>query len=148
MLPDKIGYIVDQLSSFDENIPFTFEIKEENKPALLEVMVVTNTNDTINATFYRKPTNTNIYINWHSHLSLQWKKTTAKVLTQRTIKICFNEKFLDEELDIIEHNLCEVNGYSRKFVRNISNHNLHKRNSISPNLNKRKNSKEIQSYIY
>ena len=30
VLPDKIGYIVNQLNSFDENIRFTCEIEEEN----------------------------------------------------------------------------------------------------------------------
>ena len=30
VLPDKIGYIVNQLNSFDENIQFTCEIEEEN----------------------------------------------------------------------------------------------------------------------
>ena len=30
VLPDKIGYIVNQLNSFNENIRFTCEIEEEN----------------------------------------------------------------------------------------------------------------------
>ena len=80
MLPDKIGYIVNQLNYFDENIPFTFEMEKENKLTFLDVMVIRNTNDTINTTVYQKPTNTDIYINWHSHSPLQWKKTTANVL--------------------------------------------------------------------
>ena len=58
VLPDKIGYIVNQLNSFDENIQFTFEMEEETKLAFLNVMVIRNTNDTINTTVYQKPTNT------------------------------------------------------------------------------------------
>ena len=80
VLPDKIEYIVNQLNTFDENIQFTFEMEEENKLAFLDVMVITNTNDTINTTVYRKPTNRDIYINWHSHSPLQWKKTAANIL--------------------------------------------------------------------
>ena len=95
----KIRYIVNQLNSFDENIQFTFEMEEEYKLAFLDVMVLRNTNDTINTTVYRKSTNTNIYINWHSHSPSQWKKTTANVLIQRAIKICFDKTFLDEELN-------------------------------------------------
>ena len=91
LLPDKIGYIVNQLNSFDENIQFTFEMEAENKLAFLDVMVIRNTNDTINTTVYRKPTNTGIYINWHSHSP--WKKTTANVLIQSAIKICSDKKF-------------------------------------------------------
>ena len=50
-------------------------------------------------------------------------------MIQRAFKICSDKKFLDAELDIIKHNLCEVNNYLRKFVKNIINYNLHKRNS-------------------
>ena len=96
---------------------------EENNKVLFvdDVIVIRNTNQTINTTVYQKPTNTDIYINWHSHSSLQWKKTTANVLIQRAIEICSKNKFLDEELDIIKHNLCAVNNYPRKFMQNIIN---------------------------
>ena len=80
VLPDKIEYIMNQLNSFDENIQFTFEMEEENKLAFLDVKIIRNTNDTINTTVYRKPTNTDIHLNWHSHSPLQWKKTTADIL--------------------------------------------------------------------
>ena len=65
------------------------------------------------------------------------------MLIQRAIKICSNEKFLDEELDTIKHNLCEVNDYPRKFVQNIINYNLRKRNCVVPNLNEGNNRKKI-----
>ena len=134
---------MNQLNSFDENIQLTFEMEEENKLAFLDMMVIRNTNDAINTTVYQKPPNPDIYINWHSHSLLQWKKTTANVLIQRAIKICSDKKFFDEELDIIKHNLCEVQNYPRKFVQNIIDYNLHKRNSIAPNLNEGNNSKAI-----
>ena len=51
--------------------------------------------------------------------------------------------FLDEELDIIKRNLCDVNNYSKKFVQNIIYYNLHKTNSIAPNLNEGSNNKGI-----
>ena len=69
------------------------------------------------------------------------------MVIQRAIKICSNEKFLNEELDTIKHNLCEVNDYPRKFVQDIINYNLHKRNNIDPNLNEGNNSKEMFSNL-
>ena len=99
VLPDKIGYILNQLNSFDENIQFTFEMEEENKLTFLDLMIIRSTNDTINITVYRKPTNTYIYVNCHSHSLLQCKKTAVNVLIQRAIEICSDEKFLDKELD-------------------------------------------------
>ena len=134
---------MNQLNSFDKNIQFTFEMEEENKLAFLDVMVIRNTNDTINTTVYRKPTNVDIYINWHSHSPLQWKETTANVLIQRAITICSDNKLLNEEQDIIKYDLCDLNSYPRKSLQNIINDNLHKRNSIALNLNEGTNSKEI-----
>ena len=43
VLPDKIGYIVNQLNFLIENIQFTFEMEEENKLAFFDVMVIRNT---------------------------------------------------------------------------------------------------------
>ena len=79
VLPDKINF-------FNKNIQFTFETEEESKVAFLDVMVIRNTNDTINTTVYRKSANTDIYINWHPHSPLQWKNTIANVLIQRAIE--------------------------------------------------------------
>ena len=67
------------------------------------------------------------------HIHHYNEEISAKVFFQRAIKICSDKKFLDEELDIIKHNLCDVNNYSRKFVHNYINYNLHQRNTIAPN---------------
>ena len=125
ILPHKIGYMLNQLNLFKENIQFTFEMKEENKLAFLDIMVISNTNGTINTTAYQKSTNIHIYINWHIHFPLRWKETAANVLIQRTIRICSNKMLTDEDLDIIKYNLCDVNNYPRKIMQNISNYNLH-----------------------
>ena len=106
MLPDKIIYKVNQLNSLDESIQFTFEMEEENKLIFLDVMIIRNTNCTINTTVYRKPTNTDIYINWHSHSPLQWKKTIGNMSFPQTD--C-NESYIGEterrsEERIIDHN--------------------------------------------
>ena len=65
------------------------------------------------------------------------------MLIQTAITICSDEKFLDRELDIIKHKLCELNNYPRKFVQNIINYNLHKENIIAPNSNEGNNNKEV-----
>ena len=122
---------------------FTFELEEKNQLVFLDIMVIRNTYDTINTTVYRNPTNTDTYINWHCYSPLEWEKTTANILIQRATKICSDKKFLDKELDIIKQNLCEVNNYPKKFVQDIINDNLHKRNSIAPKLNEQKNRREL-----
>ena len=46
VLTDKIGYTLNQLSSFGEKNQFTFEMEEEIKLAFLDVMASRNTNTT------------------------------------------------------------------------------------------------------
>ena len=121
LLPVKIGYIAIQLNSFDENIQFAFD-----------VMVIRNINETTNTTVYRKPTNTDIYIDWHSHSPLQRKKTTANMLIRSAVRICFDKKLQNEELDLIKQNLCVVINCPRKSVQNIINYSLHIKRNNSP----------------
>ena len=77
------------------------------------------------------------------HSPFRWKKTTAKVLIQRAIRICSSKWLHDEKLNMIKHSLCDVSNYSRKFARNIIDYNLHKRNGIPPNLSETSNSRKI-----
>lgn len=84
---DKIGYIRNQLNTFDKNIQLNYEMEKYNQLAFLDVVVIINTDYIINITVYRKPTNTDICINWHSHFLLQWKKPTTNVTIQRAMRI-------------------------------------------------------------
>lgn len=42
-------------------------MKEDNKLAF-NVMVIRNTDDTIITIVYQKPTDSDIYVNWHTHI--------------------------------------------------------------------------------
>ena len=53
--------MVNQLNYLHENIQFTFEMEEENKLTFLDVMVIRNTNGTINTTVSWKPTNRHLH---------------------------------------------------------------------------------------
>ena len=94
VLPDKIGYMVNQINTFDENIQFTNEMKEYNKLAYLDVMVVRNTGDT-------SITKANKYRHLYE-LTLTYpiaieKKATANVLIKRANRICSTRKLQDED---------------------------------------------------
>ena len=62
---DNNVYVLDQLSNLEHN----------NKPPLLDVLLIENTNN-IDTTVYRKPTNTNIYLNWNLHAPSKWRRGT------------------------------------------------------------------------
>ena len=47
---------------------------------------------------YRKSTNNDIYMNYHSFAPRTWKTGTLKSLLERVILICSSEELLNEEL--------------------------------------------------
>ena len=51
------------------------EVEHNNKPPLLDVLLIENTNN-IDTTVYTKPTNTNIYLNWNLHAPSTWRRGT------------------------------------------------------------------------
>ena len=62
---DSIAYVLDQLNSFHEQIQFTYEVEHNNKLPFLDVLLIKNANK-IDTTVYRKPTNTDVYLNWNT----------------------------------------------------------------------------------
>ena len=73
--PDKLEEINDILNSFDNNISFTHELEQNNQLPFLDALISNNNGD-IQSTVYRKPTNTDVYINWNAHAPKIWKNGT------------------------------------------------------------------------
>ena len=55
----------------------------------------------ISTKVYRKNTNTNIYINWKSFASNNWKWGALKTLVTRAFDICSADEYLKEKLEHI-----------------------------------------------
>ena len=66
MKNESIAYVLDQLKNFHERIQFTYEVEHNNKLTFLDVLLIKKANN-IDTTIYRKPRNTDIYLNWNSH---------------------------------------------------------------------------------
>ena len=47
----------------------------------------------------RKSTNTNIYMNWNTYASTDWKIGTLKTIIKRAKTICLNENLLKTEIE-------------------------------------------------
>ena len=72
-----------QLKSLHEEIQFTYEV-EHNKLPILDALLTKNTNKT-DATVYRKPTNTDVYLNWNAHPPTTWKRGILRTIRAYTI---------------------------------------------------------------
>ena len=81
---------------------------------------------------YKKSTNNDIYMNWHSFAPKTWKTGTLKSLIERATLICSIEELLKEELEHLEKVFREKNNFPKWVIRNVMNEvkNKHQRSDI------------------
>ena len=74
---DSIEHVISVLKGFHPYIQFTFETESNNGLSFLDVLIIRN-GQSIETCVYRKPTKKDIYIDWNSFASSQWKRSTLK----------------------------------------------------------------------
>ena len=130
----NVSQVENELNRFHESIRFTHELEKDNKISFLDVLIKRIENDTpsaieiendtpsasgIETSVYRKPTNTDIYINWRAHAPTIWKIATLKSLIKRAFLISSTKAALEEELVHIQSVFCDYNDYPQKLVETI-----------------------------
>ena len=91
MKNDTIAYVLDKLNNFHERTQFTCKVQHINKIPFLDVLLIKNANS-IDTAVYRKPTNTDIYLNWNSHTTTAWKRGTLTTTLSCAYIICSSER--------------------------------------------------------
>ena len=109
---EAIDHILTVLNSFDPNIQFTYEAEENSKLPFLDALLCCKDNKLV-CSIYRKSTNNDIYMNWHSFVPKTWKMGTLKSLIETAILICSTEELLNEELKHLEKVFCEKNYFPK-----------------------------------
>ena len=117
--PMKIEMICEELNSFHPNIQFTYEKESENQLPFLDTLIERLPSGRLTTTVYRKPTSTNIYINWNSYAPKNWKTETLRNMARRAALICSNEELLNEEFRYLSKVFTEINDYPPRLVENI-----------------------------
>ena len=70
------------------------ELENAGKLSFLDILVIRKKNNRFETTAYRKNTNTDIYLNWLSHVPNTWKRGTLKVLINRAYTLCSTDYHL------------------------------------------------------
>ena len=76
----NVTKVENELNKFHESIKFTHEVENDRKISFLDVLIKRNEEGGVDTSVYRKPTNTDIYINWKAHAPVIWKIVTLKSL--------------------------------------------------------------------
>ena len=73
----------------------------------------------VETSVYRKATDTNIYIKWHSHVPSSWKIGTLRNLI-KAVKLLSSSKFLlRNEMNYLSNIFREYNSFPLKVINNM-----------------------------
>ena len=97
---------------------FTYEVEHNNKLPLFDVLLIRNANK-IDITVYRKPTNTDIYLNWNSHAPTKWKRGTLRTILSCAYTIYSSERYFHEEIKYIQSTFKRVNNYHKYVITQL-----------------------------
>ena len=83
---------LDHINSIDQHIQFTCceEQREDGSIPFLDILVMPNEDGSLSSTVYRKPTHTDLYLQWDSHHTLPSKYSVIGILLHRAETICSN----------------------------------------------------------
>ena len=91
---------LDHINSIDQHIQFTCEEQREDVSiSFLDVLIIPNEDGSLNSTVFRKPTHTDLYLQWDSHHTLPSKYSVIGTLLHRAKTICSDPQLLKQEED-------------------------------------------------
>ena len=119
----SIDHVLMILNTFHKNIKFTYELEINKKISFLDVLLIRK-NDTLEPTIYRRSTNNGVYLHWDSFAPKNWKNITLCSILTRAYRICSSKELLHEELQHIEKEFIEINGYPKWIVNQLKEYKL------------------------
>ena len=111
-----VDTVLEKLNSFHPSIKFTFEKESDGSIAFLDVKVIKKSDGSFETDIHRKPTDTNVYVNWNAYAPKVWKTGTLKGLIRRAFTICSTEEFRNRELAFLKKIFSEKNGFPSRVV--------------------------------
>ena len=113
---DHCTKFLDLLNSQHNNIKFTVELPSDTIP-FLDVEIRLN-ETLIDTWIYRKPTNTNLILNFNALCSAKWKSGLILCFLNRAKRICSSDFLFDKEVSMLKKMFLN-NGYSSSFFDKI-----------------------------
>ena len=89
---------LDHINNLDPNIQFTTEdAKPDGSLPFLDTLIQKQPDNSLSTSVYRKPTHTDLYLQWNSHHHLSAKYSVINTLRHRAKTVCSNHHLLEEE---------------------------------------------------
>ena len=96
------------INNIDDKIQFTKEASRgDGSMPFLDTLVTINEDGSLNTKVYRKPTHTDLYLQWDSHHSIAAIYSAINTLHHRAKAVCCTKQLLKEEEDHLQRVLTE-----------------------------------------
>ena len=116
----------------------------------LDTLVTINRDGSLNTKVYRKPTHTDLYLQWDSHHSIAAKYSVINTLHHRAKAVSSNNQLLKEEedhlQDVLTRNKYPLWALNRVEIKSKNNQAQHQ-NRTQPNVNNRGRTENQKSYM-
>ena len=101
---------LEYINLLDEHIQFTCEDqREDGSMPFLDILITPEEDGNLSNTVYRKPTHTDLYLQWDSHHTLTSKYSVIGTLHHRAQIICSNPQLLQKKKTISTVHLLDAN---------------------------------------
>ena len=111
--------LLSHINSIRPSIKFTVEMEKDGCLPFLDTLVTRNSNGSLSASVYRKPTHTDRYLHFNSHHPVHVKRGLVKCLFDRANEVTTDQTGISTEHAHISNALVK-NGYPKNFVRSCS----------------------------
>ena len=99
---------ISHINSIDEKIQFTMEdSREDGSMPFLDTLITPCPDHSLSTKVYRKPTHTDLYLQWDSHHTIAAKYSVVSTLHHRPKTVCSNQQLLKEEENHLQKVLIE-----------------------------------------
>jgi hypothetical protein len=111
----KIDEFHSRINKWHPNLRFTLALESDNSISFLDVLV-TQDEDKLTTSLYRKPTHTGLYMLWDCNQNRRYKIGLIKTLVIRIYRICSTTSLINKELQLLKTTLTN-NGYPPHIIR-------------------------------
>ena len=102
---DNRNSFLQHLNSIHPNIKFTCEeVRSDGSMPFLDILITPEEDGSLNTPVFRKPTHTDLYLQWNSHHTISSKYSVAGTMYHRAKTVCSNSQLLQKE----EDHLCQA----------------------------------------
>ena len=137
----KRDEFLQHINSVDPAIQLTTEDpKQDGSMPFLDTLVTPQEDGTLTTRVYRKPTHTDLYLQWDSHHNLACKYIVINTLTHRAKVVCSSSQLLEEELKHLDEVLQQCK-YPKWAIKKILREQEQRKNRRGKERNTRSTQK-------